>query len=404
MSGFRQHALEHDREAVGHVGPDVTAGIDAGGAPSASSGTVSRFGSIYVNGVRYRTDVALFLLNGAVGSESDLAIGQVVTVYGTVDDDGVSGTANVVVYESAVEGPISFIDGTTGRIQVLGQEIHVGPGTSISVQSGASSLAGLRENDAIAISGYVNAQGHIVATHISDLTGSEFELTGHVNTVDGAGYKLTINDLVVDYSAANLYGLAEGVPQPDERIEVVGNGMNAAGEFVATRIYVASPAVAAAGDLVVEIEGLVTRLEAPWDFEIDGVPVIGQWGTKFEGGWWFDVDLNAKIEVAGRFDDSGRLVADSISFEQEGDLSLAGRVEYVSGDAVVINGTAIRLRDDTEYEDDSDLQERRFGIDDLYAGDYVRLRVYRDSDGFVATRLERGDDDSAEDDREEDDD
>ena len=58
----------------------ANAGIDAGGRPGSSTGSVNRIGSIYVNGVRFNTDNAVFIIVGRLGDESELDVGQVVSV------------------------------------------------------------------------------------------------------------------------------------------------------------------------------------------------------------------------------------------------------------------------------------------------------------------------------------
>ena len=90
--------------AVGGSNITALAGIDAGGAPVTSRGSVTQCSSIYVNGVRYDTDQAVFVIDGELGQESNLHAGQVVTVFGSVDPDGTNGTAHLVVFENTVKG------------------------------------------------------------------------------------------------------------------------------------------------------------------------------------------------------------------------------------------------------------------------------------------------------------
>ena len=61
------------------------------------------------------------------------------------------------------------------------------------------------------------------------------------------------------------------------------------------------------------------------------------------------------------------------------------------GNEVVVGGVSIRVIADTEYEDESDADEHRFGIDNLRTGDYVRIRSYNDDGETIATRVERRD-------------
>jgi len=105
--------------ACGGGGGEQVAGIDARGNPTpvgvTSKGTISGFGSVIVNGVRYNTNSATFTIDGVSGSQSDLSVGDVVVLQGTVNDDGTSPTATSVTFDDAVEGPISAINTTPSR-------------------------------------------------------------------------------------------------------------------------------------------------------------------------------------------------------------------------------------------------------------------------------------------------
>ena len=68
-----------------------------GGTGISSTGTIDGFGSIFVNGVEYETGDSEILLDGQSASESSLRLGMVVTVRGTINDDGLTGTAEQVV-------------------------------------------------------------------------------------------------------------------------------------------------------------------------------------------------------------------------------------------------------------------------------------------------------------------
>ncbi len=91
------------------------AGIDDGpvggisGSGATTSGTLDGFGSIFVNGVEYETDNAEIIIEGQPASESDLGVGMVVVVKGTVNDDGTTGTAERVFFDDEVEGPVTTI-------------------------------------------------------------------------------------------------------------------------------------------------------------------------------------------------------------------------------------------------------------------------------------------------------
>ena len=377
---------------------DALAGINAGGAPVSSQGTLTQFSSIYVNGVKFETDHTVFLVDGELGSESDLRVGQVVTVFGSVDDNGTTGTAHLVIYENAVRGPVSDVRPADNRLTVLGQTIEVSADTSYSVGAGFDSIDDLANGDIVEVSGHVNADGIVVATHISDGANRGFDMTGVVTSVAEGSYRLTVGDVEVDFGGAGVDGFWGGNPQVGDRVEVTGSHVNAAGELLATWISNAPQALSGIAGDDAEVEGLITRYASPWSFDVNGVPVSIRWSTQFAGGWLFDLGPNVKVEVEGYFDGTGRVVADSIEFESASSGSVAGLVEGVYGDIVIVNGSAVRVTSETEFQDESDADEHRFGVDNLRTGDYVRIRSHDDGSEAIATRLERHDDDSDSDD------
>lgn len=364
------------------------AGINGGGKTGSSKGKVNRFGSIYVNGVRYTTDNAVFLIDGEIGLESDLDVGQVVTVLGSVNADGASGTAYLVIYEDSVEGPVAAIDGN--KLEILGQSVIVDGDTSVALDGDRNSLANLSAGDIVEVSGHAGADGTIVATHIRSSRGhGEYDVTGIVVGVEAHALRLTLGGLDVDFSAANLYGFAGGMPNVGDRVEVFGSAVNGHGEFVAARIYSTPQTISTQVGEIAEIEGLVTRYASPWDFDVDGVRVAISWNTDFDGGWLYHIQPDASLEVSGQFDDNGRLVADRIEFERAASAAITGYVNGIDGDVVTVDGTRIRVDNETTFEDNSDAEERRFGTDSLRTGDLVGVRFYTDAGGARATRLER---------------
>jgi len=110
-------------------GNETVAGIDARGNPVASAvaarGAITGFGSVIVNGVTYDTSSATFTIDGSDGLQSDLAVGDVIVLIGTVEADGTSPTALSITFDDAVEGPITAIDSVAQTLTVLGQLVRI---------------------------------------------------------------------------------------------------------------------------------------------------------------------------------------------------------------------------------------------------------------------------------------
>jgi len=68
-------------------------------------GTITGFGSIYVNGIEYDTNGASYEVDDSSASDdSALAVGMVVKVQGSVNADGRTGSASSVSYDDELEG------------------------------------------------------------------------------------------------------------------------------------------------------------------------------------------------------------------------------------------------------------------------------------------------------------
>ncbi|MDP4918587.1 MAG: DUF5666 domain-containing protein, partial [Haliea sp.] len=104
-------------------------GIGGSGQSSTSSGSIDGFGSIFVNGVRFDTDDAEVLIDGELRNDDALRLGMVVVVTGQIDEGNTTGTAQRVIYDNELKGPISSIetapDGDSKLLTILGINVIV---------------------------------------------------------------------------------------------------------------------------------------------------------------------------------------------------------------------------------------------------------------------------------------
>src|ERR1700754_597553 len=87
---------------------DSTPQPAAQNVPVISSGTVTGFGSVFVNGVRFETSSAAFTINGKPGTQADLRVGHVIKVHGRRDGNG-NCTADRVDFDDLVKGPVTSV-------------------------------------------------------------------------------------------------------------------------------------------------------------------------------------------------------------------------------------------------------------------------------------------------------
>jgi len=374
-------------------GNEQVAGIDARGNPVASAvvskGTITGFGSVIVNGVTYDTSSATFSIDGSDGMQSDLAVGDVIVLRGTINDDGTSPTAASVTFDDAVEGPISAIDSDTQTFTVLGQLVRIDADTSFDDSISTASLDGLSVDDVVEVSGFFLADGSISATRIElKPAGGELEVTGIV--ADVAGTTFNINDLVVDFGSAMINNFPGGAPENGQRVEAKGDALGGSGELIATEVEFKGGNLGDDGDRA-ELEGFITRFDSATDFDVEGVPVTTNAQTVFENGTSADLALNRKIEVEGDIDAAGVLVATKIEIKAAGFIRIESLVEDVQADRLTVLGIVITVDESTRYEDKSAAAVELFSLADISAGEYVELRGFEDSSGVIATRLERED-------------
>ena len=343
-----------------------------------------------MNGVRYDTGSASFEIDGSVGSQSDLSVGDVVVVRGTIDENGQNATAQSVTFDDLVEGPISAIDVTASTVTVLGQTVRIDADTSFDDNISPPSIDGLSVGDIIEISGFLLADGIINATRIeAKPAGSEFELTGTVSNLSATTFE--INGFAVDFSGAQLDDFPSGAIEDGQRVEAKGTTLGASGELIATRVeFKGSDLDVNDGDQA-EIEGFITRFASATDFDVEGVPVTTTANTVYENGTEADLALNRKVEVEGAVDANGVLVASKVELKQAGFIRIEGLVDAVDTSSVTIFGIQIAVDANTRIEDKSDADVEPFSLANINVGDYLETRGFEDATGVVATRVERED-------------
>ena len=360
-------------------------------------GPISTFGSVVVNGVRYDTSAATFTVNDVAATEADLDVGDVVLVVGTLDQDGVTGTASLVVYDDLVTGPVEAIDLATATLVVLGQTVLVTPDTSFDGDFAPASLAGVTVGAIVEVSGLPNANGEFVATRIEpEAPGSDFEVSGIVASLDRGASTFVLGNLVVDFSAAMLEDFPNGEINDGDLVEAKGAALGASGQLLADEVEFETAFPDVDDDEFVEIEGFITRFASTTDFDVSGFPVTTNANTSFEGGVAADLALNVKVEVDGVVNASGVLIADDIEFEGDRAVAIEATVDSVDAAAgsIVVLGITVDTDTQTRFEDQSDAGIDPLSVADINVGDYIELAGDENPAGsgrVRATRFERED-------------
>ncbi len=256
-------------------------------------GTVTGFGSVYVDGVRMEDANASVTRENWDGSMSNVALqlGQRVRVA----HDG-NGTASSVIVDAAVIGNVSAIDTVNNSLTVAGQLVKVNADSTstmpVTVYGGTNAsgtvyaaLADIATNDLVQVHGVavynsVSKVYELQATRIeSQVAGTAPVVMGTLSNLDATAKTFKINGLLVGYGSATLMPasttLANDQPvlvwgKPGSLSSVAGTPTLTAARVRMTRASSTATVLAS----LTQLSGLVSKYDATAKtLEIQGVKV-----------------------------------------------------------------------------------------------------------------------------------
>lgn len=371
--------------------------------PSTTSGVITGFGSVYINGVEYETTNATISEEDSPTTESELAIGMVVTVQGSVNDDGKTGIATSISYDDIVEGIVlANTIATDGKIDVMGQMITVSADMAFeSYVPGITRPEEIAEGNVVEVSGYTDGNGMVFGTRIEVKSatytpGNEIEVKGKVSNPTATSFM--IGSLTIDHTNAILDDLtapiAVGTYVEAKSIEAIDTLTMT---MVAFKVEAEDDNMDDSEGNEVEIEGVVTAINSDTLFMLNGTMVRHNSDTEFEDGTAADIIMDAKMEVEGTFNADNELVAEEIEFRQGTEIEVEAFIDAIGTDTVTVFGKSFTVDNFTAKDDDSDSDVFYFDLGDLAVGDRIELHGYLDdaTSSLVATSLVRHNDDSS---------
>lgn len=363
-----------------------------------TQGVITGFGSVIVNGVHYDVSAAAMTVDDGSVVESELEVGQLVRIQGSVNADGMNGKALKLISETQLRGPIESIDLTAGVIVALGQTILINADTFYTDGLTADQLL---VGDIISLSSYTNEEGQLVATRIDVKEGvaaSDLRLTGLVSNLDTTAMTFTINAQLVDYSKVTLANLPNAT---------LANGM-----LVSVQGRLEGDVLVAVGNLRksrlgfkfddeitgrVEVLGLVSGLVANTSFMLGDTQVLLNSATVYEHGASANLADGVMVKVTGQLDADNNLVASKIKFKYHPKIDSRGAIESIdlTAQTFKVNGLTFTATSETSFKDSGRSKVRFFDLQDLAVGDWVRVRAYNQpatdttAAALIATRVER---------------
>jgi hypothetical protein len=315
------------------------------------AGTVTGFGSVIVEGVRYDDSAAKVQIEydpaaPKAAPVSDLKLGMQLIV-----KVAKAGFADSVVSGSEVLGPITSL--TTDGFVVAGQTVKISTdAASPTVFDGVANLAGLAVNDRVEVHGSRDTNNNVVATRIERKNPSDVLMTrvvGTIAAIDATAKTFTIGGLLVSYSDATkllptnttLASLANGqIVAVFSSASPTASGITAKTIAVKKGIDSQNPADADKA----WVGGHVRDLNfAAKTFNLKGVSVDASAAT-FSNGTANDLANARKVRVTGVFQ-GGVLKASDVKFAKaQGDalVELIGPVSsFVSNKSFLVRGVPI---------------------------------------------------------------
>jgi hypothetical protein len=285
------------------------------GGTGISTGAVTGFGSVVMNGAHYKTfDGPGFKTKKTVkgvdkSGQKDqdvFSVGMIVTLHYSPGDNN----AEEIDYEPNLVGPVESKapGGENPAIVVLGLPVLL---------DNATFHASLNPGDVVEVSGFVDNVGRIRATFAAlenpaPMPGEEFEINGFISGLnpsdntfllgplpDGSG-----NTVTVSYATGAIQGLPAG-PENGRYVRVrTLDTQPVNGRITASRVTISVARTVFPENAMVDLDGMVTKLVSgigpPLTFDLEGKPVETDGSTVFLGGAAADIQPNVRVQVHGK--------------------------------------------------------------------------------------------------------
>lgn len=364
--------------------------------PTETTGVITGFGSVFVNGVEYETDAASVSTDDDDNaSETDLQLGMVVTLNGEINDDGKTGKANSIHYDEQLKGPLSSIDLAANSLVILEQTVVFDELTSLDNVV----IAELVPGDFLEISGFFNLDGQLYATRIEKEDGeSQVKVQGEIALLDTSSETFMLGELLIDYSVAEFVNFNKDDLADGQMVRVKGDV-----SAIVENVFQINQIKQKVEDEQHEdgdrrhLEGIITVFDSSTSFVVNGIHVITDENTEFEYGSPDSLALNVRVKLKGHYNNEGDLLAEEIRIHQRTNLKIEGQVQAIDVDAstITVLDVVFEVNEHTKMKDDSDSHDRFFNLADLSVGDTVEVKGFIDSNGHnIATKLTRDNEDA----------
>ena len=363
----------------------------------AVAGRITAFGSVVANGVHFGTDSATVMMNGQPATLSDLRVGMIVAIDGTINNVTGEAEATQISFVDEVEGPITSMNKAQSTFIVLGRAVVV---DELTVFENAT-FDDLVPGNVVQVSGQRRNEERIQATYIyrtanSYQDGMTMEVKGLISELNIGTHRFRIGSQLCDYSEATLElggaDLANGL-----YVEASSNSPMNGGIMLLNQVQARDQNrdrdQLCDAECSFEIEGFITSFTSISEFEVDGQPVTTDENTIYAHGTADTLAIDVKVAVDGTLDANDTLLADRVVFRLPSEIEIEADVEAIAIETgeVTLLGIVVETNESTLFQDQSIYNIRDFGLDDLAASERIGIRAYVDANSFIATKLVRYD-------------
>ncbi len=371
-------------------GSAAVAIINAGiGGTGIVFGTITGFGSVWVNGRRFEIDASEIVFDGAPGTQTDLKLGMVVKLDVDTENGMFGGAAARVIFDDAIQGPVNGAPQVMGgikRLTILNQQVTIDSTRTLFVDTDFESIGA---GDVLEISGFRADPNGIVATYVRKVGSlvpgiiTEVELRGRVENLDADNRSFSINGVQIEYTGARKIDVEGGRLEEDMLVEVEGIFVSHASVY-AIEIEQEDEAFGTDGDEI-SLQGIVSGysptgagLDEP--FFVNGQKVDASTAELDPENLESLMQNGLEVEVEGEIV-NGVLIAEELEL-RDGDTEVRATVvdKDPSGSFVVefpvsgpVTQVTITTSGLTVFEDESETPIPNYSFQELAIGDFVEV-------------------------------
>lgn len=393
----------------------------ATGTPVVSSGVITGFSSVFVNGARYELDGATRVRvddDERTGDDSALRLGMRVDISATERDGRL--VAARIDHRRDLRGPVTSVtadpnDPLVGEFTVGGTRVLVDANTVFDPRVGNNDgVPGVGLGDlvvttgrmVVVVSGFVTDSGYL-ATRVDRLNGAddrELELKGFVTEVDLPAGTFTVNGVLFAVTGATRFedGLRFDASLLGRFVEI--EARQTANGWEAREVEREDDDGDRRGRF--EIEGILISVDTS---RTPNVIQIGSRTLDVTNAAALTGLVGGKVQIRGTFNSAGVLVISTIRTQSAEQIRTEDYIAAINpgtgtfttrlGLEITPSGTSRLSTDDDDDDDDRRLTPGQF-LQALRVGDEIEARGFIGTDGALDwTRISREDDDD-DDDRE----